>query len=258
MQRVLDTNFLGTVRLVRAVLPGMKQRRAGHIVVISSVMGLQGVIFNDIYAASKFAVEGFCESLAIQLLNFNIQGAPGSCLEPCGEWHCTAQGLFLVGGVGGGGWLQEALESNTSMNVVCAHSVSLVEPGPVHTAFEQQLLDEASHRDFPDTDPTTLGAFRDAYVPATRRLFAALGQSPEDVVEAVVRVLGAARPPLRTQTNRGYKVLVALKRVDPSGTLSVHASHHLLFSCGGRLLGPGLRFLQCLACGCCRPQVVPA
>ncbi|XP_014456689.2 retinol dehydrogenase 8 isoform X2 [Alligator mississippiensis] len=209
MQRVLDTNFLGTVRLVRAVLPGMKQRRTGHIVVISSVMGLQGVIFNDIYAASKFAVEGFCESLAIQLLHFNIH-------------------------------------------------VSLVEPGPVHTAFEQQLLDEASHRDFPDTDPTTLGAFRDAYVPATRRLFAALGQSPEDVVEAVVRVLGAARPPLRTQTNRGYKVLVALKRVDPSGTLSVHASHHLLFSCGGRLLGPGLRFLQCLACGCCRPQVVPA
>ncbi|XP_012584837.1 PREDICTED: complement C3-like [Condylura cristata] len=72
MQDVFDTNFFGAVRLVKAVLPGMKRRRQGHIVVVSSVMGLQGVMFNDVYAASKFALEGFFESLAIQLLEFNI------------------------------------------------------------------------------------------------------------------------------------------------------------------------------------------
>nr|XP_004667468.1 retinol dehydrogenase 8 [Jaculus jaculus] len=72
MQNVFDTNFFGAVRLVKAVLPGMKRRRRGHIVVVSSVMGLQGVIFNDVYAASKFALEGFFESLAIQLRQFNI------------------------------------------------------------------------------------------------------------------------------------------------------------------------------------------
>ncbi|EHB03713.1 Retinol dehydrogenase 8 [Heterocephalus glaber] len=72
MQSVFDTNFFGAVRLVKAVLPGMKRRRKGHIVVVSSVMGLQGVMFNDVYAASKFALEGFFESLAIQLLQFNI------------------------------------------------------------------------------------------------------------------------------------------------------------------------------------------
>ncbi|XP_053441519.1 retinol dehydrogenase 8 [Nycticebus coucang] len=72
MQNVFDTNFFGAVRLVKAVLPGMKRRRQGHIVVVSSVMGLQGVMFNDVYAASKFALEGFFESLAIQLLQFNI------------------------------------------------------------------------------------------------------------------------------------------------------------------------------------------
>ncbi|XP_011378545.1 retinol dehydrogenase 8 [Pteropus vampyrus] len=72
MQNVFDTNFFGAIRLVKAVLPGMKRRRQGHIVVVSSVMGLQGVVFNDIYAASKFALEGFFESLAIQLLQFNI------------------------------------------------------------------------------------------------------------------------------------------------------------------------------------------
>ncbi|KAG8523186.1 Complement C3 [Galemys pyrenaicus] len=72
MQGVFDTNFFGAVRLVKAVLPGMKRRRRGHIVVVSSVMGLQGVMFNEVYAASKFALEGFFESLAIQLLEFNI------------------------------------------------------------------------------------------------------------------------------------------------------------------------------------------
>ncbi|KAG8446745.1 hypothetical protein GDO86_014271 [Hymenochirus boettgeri] len=72
MQRVFDTNFFGVVRMIKEVLPDMKKRRSGHIVMISSVMGLQGIMFNDIYAASKFAVEGFCESLLYQTMKFNI------------------------------------------------------------------------------------------------------------------------------------------------------------------------------------------
>ncbi|NWR81376.1 RDH8 dehydrogenase, partial [Centropus unirufus] len=72
MKRIFETNFFGVVRMIKAVLPDMKSRQSGHIVVISSVMGLQGIVFNDVYAASKFAVEGFCESLAVQLLQFNI------------------------------------------------------------------------------------------------------------------------------------------------------------------------------------------
>ncbi|XP_068930290.1 retinol dehydrogenase 8-like [Petaurus breviceps papuanus] len=72
MRQVMDTNFFGLVQLVRALMPAMKRQRQGHIVVISSIMGLQGIMFNDIYAASKFAVEGFCESLLVQALRFNI------------------------------------------------------------------------------------------------------------------------------------------------------------------------------------------
>ncbi|XP_053309966.1 retinol dehydrogenase 8-like [Spea bombifrons] len=72
MERVFETNFFGVVRIIKEVLPDMKRRRRGHIVVISSVMGLQGIMFNDIYSASKFAVEGFCESLVSQALKFNI------------------------------------------------------------------------------------------------------------------------------------------------------------------------------------------
>ncbi|XP_025059782.1 retinol dehydrogenase 8-like isoform X2 [Alligator sinensis] len=71
-RRLLDTNVLGLLRLVRQVLPDMKRRRSGHVVVMSSVLGLQGLLFNDLYCASKFAVEGFCESLALQALKFGV------------------------------------------------------------------------------------------------------------------------------------------------------------------------------------------
>ncbi|XP_038628478.1 retinol dehydrogenase 8-like [Tachyglossus aculeatus] len=72
MQRVFDTNFFGLARLVREVFPDMKRRRQGHIVAMSSILGLQGLLFNDVYCASKFAVEGFCESLALQALKFGV------------------------------------------------------------------------------------------------------------------------------------------------------------------------------------------
>ncbi|XP_013880057.1 retinol dehydrogenase 8a isoform X1 [Austrofundulus limnaeus] len=73
MKRVFDTNFFGVVRMIKEVMPDMKKRRSGHIVVMSSVMGLQGVVFNDVYTASKFAMEGFCESMAVQLMKFNVR-----------------------------------------------------------------------------------------------------------------------------------------------------------------------------------------
>uniref|UniRef100_A0A8D0GT04 Retinol dehydrogenase 8 n=1 Tax=Sphenodon punctatus TaxID=8508 RepID=A0A8D0GT04_SPHPU len=72
IQRLFDTNFFGLVRLVREIFPDMKRRREGHVVVMSSVLGLQGLLFNDVYSASKFAVEGFCESLALQALKFGV------------------------------------------------------------------------------------------------------------------------------------------------------------------------------------------
>ncbi|XP_032383882.1 retinol dehydrogenase 8 [Etheostoma spectabile] len=72
MKKVFETNFFGVIRMIKEVIPDMKKRKGGHIIVVSSVMGLQGVVFNDVYAASKFAIEGFCESLAVQLLKFNV------------------------------------------------------------------------------------------------------------------------------------------------------------------------------------------
>lgn len=42
MKMVFETNFFGAVRMIKEVIPDMKRRRAGHIIVMSSVMGMQG------------------------------------------------------------------------------------------------------------------------------------------------------------------------------------------------------------------------
>ncbi|XP_074783006.1 17-beta-hydroxysteroid dehydrogenase type 1 isoform X2 [Athene noctua] len=72
MKSLFDVNLFGAVRTIQAFLPAMKRRRAGRIIVSSSIGGLQGLPFNSLYCASKFAVEGLCESLAIVLRPFNI------------------------------------------------------------------------------------------------------------------------------------------------------------------------------------------
>ncbi|NWS63848.1 RDH8 dehydrogenase, partial [Chunga burmeisteri] len=76
MQSLPPTNFFGLVRLVKEPPPDMKRRRGGHIVAPPSIMGLQGIVFNDIPPASKFAVEGFCESPPLQALRFNVAISP--------------------------------------------------------------------------------------------------------------------------------------------------------------------------------------
>ncbi|XP_075767581.1 17-beta-hydroxysteroid dehydrogenase type 1 [Pelodiscus sinensis] len=72
MKSVFEVNVFGTIGTIQAFLPGMKRRKAGKIIVSSSVGGLQGVPFNAVYCASKFAVEGLCESLAVVLQQFNV------------------------------------------------------------------------------------------------------------------------------------------------------------------------------------------
>ncbi len=61
---VMDVNFMGVVRCTKAALPKMRERGQGHIITITSVGGLVGQPFNEIYCAAKFAAEGYMESLA--------------------------------------------------------------------------------------------------------------------------------------------------------------------------------------------------
>ncbi len=64
VQRILDINYMGVARCTKAVMPHMRKARSGHVINISSVGGLVGQPFNEIYCGAKFAVEGLTESMA--------------------------------------------------------------------------------------------------------------------------------------------------------------------------------------------------
>jgi NAD(P)-dependent dehydrogenase (short-subunit alcohol dehydrogenase family) len=69
----IETNLFGPLNVTRAVLPVMRAQRAGHVVTISSTAGLIGQEFCSAYAASKFAVEGWMESLTPEVAPFGIR-----------------------------------------------------------------------------------------------------------------------------------------------------------------------------------------
>ena len=81
----LDTNFLGAARMVQAVLPRMLEQRSGRIINISSIGGEVGLPMNAAYSASKFALEGYTESLRQELL-------------PLGLYACTVSPSPVVTG----------------------------------------------------------------------------------------------------------------------------------------------------------------
>jgi NAD(P)-dependent dehydrogenase (short-subunit alcohol dehydrogenase family) len=79
VRAMFDTNFFGAVAMVKAVLPGMRARRSGYIVNMSSMTGLvsnPGAVY---YSASKFALESLSEGLAKELAPFGIRV---SVIEP--------------------------------------------------------------------------------------------------------------------------------------------------------------------------------
>jgi NAD(P)-dependent dehydrogenase (short-subunit alcohol dehydrogenase family) len=72
IERQLTVSLIGPMNVTRAVLPVMRAQRSGHIVTISSLAGLVGFEYNTAYAASKFGVDGWMESLAPEVDPFGI------------------------------------------------------------------------------------------------------------------------------------------------------------------------------------------
>ena len=68
----LATGLIGPMNVTRAVLPVMRKQRSGHIMSISSGAGLSGFEFNSAYAAAKFGLEGWMESLQLEVEPFGI------------------------------------------------------------------------------------------------------------------------------------------------------------------------------------------
>jgi len=69
----LETNFFGTLRVCRAVLPEMRERGSGYIVNISSIGGIIGLPFQGLYSAGKFAIEGLSEALRLEMKPFGVK-----------------------------------------------------------------------------------------------------------------------------------------------------------------------------------------
>jgi NAD(P)-dependent dehydrogenase (short-subunit alcohol dehydrogenase family) len=96
---VLDVNLRGVIRCTKAVLPAMRTARRGHVVAISSVGGLVGQPFNELYCAAKFGVEGFMESLATYVgpafgIHFSLV-EPGGILS---DFASSAMARFTASG----------------------------------------------------------------------------------------------------------------------------------------------------------------
>ena len=72
MQRQLAVSLLGPMNVTRAVLPVMRKQRSGHVITISSSAGFAGFEYGTAYAASKFGVDGWMESLAPEIEPFGI------------------------------------------------------------------------------------------------------------------------------------------------------------------------------------------
>jgi short-subunit dehydrogenase len=84
----LETNFFGVVRMVKAVLPAMRNAGAGKIITIGSLAGITAIPFGAFYTASKFALEGYTEALWHELRPFGIHVTliePGFIATPIGE-----------------------------------------------------------------------------------------------------------------------------------------------------------------------------
>ena len=78
-QALFDTNFIGVVRMTRAVLPHMRAQKKGRIINIGSVLGLVPMPYVALYAASKHAVEGYTEALDHEVRTAGIRA---SVIEP--------------------------------------------------------------------------------------------------------------------------------------------------------------------------------
>ena len=93
-QQQMDVNFMGMVRFLNSIIPIMRAQHHGHIICFSSIGGLMGLPYQGLYSASKYAIEGYCEALRLELRQFGIHV---TVINP-GDFHTsfTAQRKKVV------------------------------------------------------------------------------------------------------------------------------------------------------------------
>ncbi len=94
-RRIMEINYFGNIALTKAVLPYFLEKKSGHIIVISSISGKFGFFLRSAYAASKHALHGFYESLALEEEHNNLKvtiAMPGKINTPISTNALTEKG----------------------------------------------------------------------------------------------------------------------------------------------------------------------
>jgi NAD(P)-dependent dehydrogenase (short-subunit alcohol dehydrogenase family) len=73
VQDTFETNFFANVNIIKAVLPAMRQRKNGHIIMLTGISGHLGTPGLGMYCSSQWAIEGYCDSLAYEIAPFNVK-----------------------------------------------------------------------------------------------------------------------------------------------------------------------------------------
>ena len=108
--RQFDTNLFGVIRMIQAVLPSMRARKAGLIINVSSIAEIVGSPFGSLYHSSKWALSGLCESMQYELQNYGIRiklvlpppvktnffGSSMSVLRKCSDYDKQLDKVFWV------------------------------------------------------------------------------------------------------------------------------------------------------------------
>lgn len=73
VDEIFEINFFANVNIVKAILPVMRERKNGHIIVITGITGHLGTPGLGMYCSSQWAIEGYCDSLAYEIAPFNVK-----------------------------------------------------------------------------------------------------------------------------------------------------------------------------------------
>jgi dehydrogenase/reductase SDR family protein 7B len=94
-RKIMEINYFGNISLTKTVLPHFREKKSGHIIVTSSIAGKFGFFLRSAYSASKHALQGFYESLALEEEKNNIHVTmlvPGKINTPISTNALTGEG----------------------------------------------------------------------------------------------------------------------------------------------------------------------
>jgi NAD(P)-dependent dehydrogenase (short-subunit alcohol dehydrogenase family) len=133
---VMETNYFGAIRCVKAIIPQMRERRSGLIVNITSVAGRVSTSPLGPYAASKFALEGLSEALAQEMKTFNVRVAivePGIIDTPMAQGisdrYVAERASLYPQRVRMAAYFAAALKTPTPPSLVAEKIQSIIESG---------------------------------------------------------------------------------------------------------------------------------